>query len=173
MDEKMLNNKSTGDDKYRALFMASRDAVMTLEPPSWRFTSGNPATLKMFKAKDEAEFLSYEPWKLSPKIQADGRPSDEKAKEMIEKAMKEGVNFFEWTHKRVDGEEFFAEVLLSKVEQAGKTFLYASVRDITERKKVHDSLEQLNRAMVGRELRMQELKQEIAELKNNLAEKDN
>ena len=29
---------------------------MTLEPPSWRFTSGNPATVKMFGAKNEEDF---------------------------------------------------------------------------------------------------------------------
>ncbi|MDO8524540.1 MAG: PAS domain S-box protein [bacterium] len=161
-----MSKELTNDDKYKALFMASRDAVMTLEPPSWRFTSGNPATIKMFKAKDEAEFLSCEPWKLSPSTQPDGRPSDEKAKEMIEKAMKEGVNLFEWVHKRVDGEEFFAEVLLSRVEQGGKTFLYASVRDITERKEIQNNIEKLNKVMIGRELAMKELKQKIAELES-------
>ncbi|MFH0739872.1 MAG: PAS domain S-box protein [bacterium] len=161
-----MNKESTSDDKYRALFMASRDAVMTLEPPSWRFTSGNPATIKMFKAKDEAEFLSCEPWKLSPNKQPDGQPSDEKAKEMIEKAMKEGVNLFEWVHKRVDGEEFFAEVLLSRVEQGGKVFLYASVRDITERKEIQNNIEKLNKVMIGRELAMKKLKQKIAELES-------
>ena len=133
---KDTKNVCCGDDKYRALFMASRDAVMTLEGPSWKFTSGNPATIEMFKAKDEAEFLSYEPWKLSPNLQPDGHSSDKKAKEMIEKAMHDGTNFFEWTHKRLNGEIFFAEVLLSKVAHDGKMFLHAVVRDITERKKM-------------------------------------
>lgn len=120
--------------------MASRDAVMTLEPPTWRFTSGNPATIKMFGAKSEEEFISYEPWKLSPKLQPDGRASDEKAKEMIETAMREGTHFFEWTHRRIGGGEFFAEVLLSRVEYGDKAFLYAVVRDITERKRADEKL---------------------------------
>jgi hypothetical protein len=34
----------------------SRDAIMTLAPPTWRFISGNPATVRMFAAKDEEEF---------------------------------------------------------------------------------------------------------------------
>lgn len=170
MGGKTSDKKIAGEDKYKALFMASRDAVMTLEPPSWRFTSGNPATIKIFKAKDEAEFLSYEPWRLSPEKQPDGRPSDEKAKEMIEKAMKEGVNLFEWLHKRIDGEEFLAEVLLSKVGEGNGAFLYASVRDITERKEVQNNIEKLNKVMIGRELAMGELKQEVADLKNKLAE---
>ena len=118
--EEMLREK---EDRYRSLFVSSRDAIMTLEPPLWRFTSGNPATVEMFKAKNEAEFLSYEPWKLSPEMQPDGRASDEKAKEMIETAMREGSLFFEWVHKRTNGEEFFADVLLSRVEHGGKVFL--------------------------------------------------
>jgi len=158
------------EEKYRALFMATRDAVMTLEPPSWKFTTGNPATITLFGAKDEADFLSYEPWKLSPEVQPDGQLSNEKAKSMIEIAMKDGVNFFEWTHKKINGEEFFAEVLLSKVELDGKAFLHASVRDITERKKNEDNLEKVNKIMIGRELEMKKLKQEITELKNKLTE---
>lgn len=139
LEEELL--KASGD-RYKALFVSSRDAVMTLEPPDWKFTSSNPATIKMFGARNEGDFLYHEPWVLSPKFQSDGRRSEEKAKEMIERAMREGSHFFEWTHKRLDGEEFPAEVLLSKVEQNGKTFLHALVRDITERKKLETQLKE-------------------------------
>lgn len=124
------------EDSYKDIFMANRDAIMTLRPPFWRFSSGNPAAIKMFKAKDEQDFLSYEPWKLSPETQSDGQSSNEKAKAMIEKAMQEGSNFFEWTHRRLDGEDFSAEVLLSKVESQGGEYLHATVREITGRKKL-------------------------------------
>jgi len=136
MDEALRRS----EEKYRSLFESSRDAIMTLEPPSWRFTTGNPAAIEMFKAKNEDEFVSCEPWKLSPQRQPDGRASDEKAKEMIEKAMREGSNFFEWTHKRISGEEFPATVLLSRMEQDEKTFLQATVSDITERKEMQEKL---------------------------------
>ena len=85
--EEKLNES---EKKYRSLFVSSNDAIMTLEPPTWKFTSGNPATIEMFKAKNEEDFLSYEPWKLSPERQPDGRSSAEKAKEMIEKAKASG-----------------------------------------------------------------------------------
>ena len=35
-------------EKFRSLFESSDEAITTLEPPFWKFTSGNPATLKMF-----------------------------------------------------------------------------------------------------------------------------
>jgi PAS domain S-box-containing protein len=128
------------EDKYRGLFESSRDAMMTLEPPSWRFTSGNPATVKMFRAQDEAEFAARRPWELSPERQPDGRASQEKAREMIETAMREGSHFFEWTHRRLDGEEFPATVLLSRMQSAGRAFLQATVRDITESKRAQEEL---------------------------------
>lgn len=144
LEHKLIEKEflKVGADRYKALFLSSRDAVMTLEPPSWRFTSGNPATIKMFMAKGEGDFLTYEPWRLSPEKQPDGRKSMDKAKEMIDKAMLEGSNLFEWTHRRLDGEDFSAEVLLSKVEQGDKTFLHALVRDITERKKMEERLKE-------------------------------
>ena len=128
------------EEKFRGLFESSRDAIMTLEPPSWRFTSGNPATVKMFGAKNEEEFISHGPWELSPDRQPDGRASAEKAKEMIETAMREGSHFFEWTHRRIGGEEFPADVLLTRMEQGGKVMLQATVRDITERKRAEEAL---------------------------------
>ena len=120
------------EDRYRSLFVASHDAIMILEPPSWAFTSGNPATIEMFRAKNEADFLSCSPWTLSPELQPDGRASDEKAREMIDTAVREGSCFFEWVHMRIGGEEFIADVLLSRVKQGEKIFLHALVRDITE-----------------------------------------
>ena len=122
------------EEKYRAIFECSRDAIMTLEPPFLMFTTGNPSTVKMFGALNEKEFISLGPWGLSPDRQPDGRASVEKPKEMIETAMREDTHFFEWTHKRISGEEFPADVLLNRMELKGKAILQATVRDITERK---------------------------------------
>ena len=128
------------EEKYRGLFETSRDAIMTLEPPEWNFTSGNPATLKIFKIKDEEDFYSRAPWQYSPERQPDGQISKIKAKKMIEKAMKEGSNFFEWTHMNLNGELFPATVLLSRMEIGDKVYLQATIRDITESKNIEQKL---------------------------------
>ena len=122
------------------LFISSRDAIMTLEPPSWRFTAGNPATVEMFRTGDSNRLVRTAPWELSPEFQPDGRPSNEAAKAMIEMAMQQGSHSFEWRHKRLDGEEFPASVLLTRVELDGRTFLQATVRDITNRKRAEAAL---------------------------------
>jgi PAS domain S-box-containing protein len=130
------------EEKFRILFESSRDALMTLEPPSWTFTSGNPAMIAMFRAKSKEEFISYTPVDLSPEQQPDGSASSKKAGQMIETAMREGSHFFEWMHKRINGEEFPATVLLTRIEVAGKRFLQATIRDITEQKRAEEKLRQ-------------------------------
>ncbi len=132
------------ETKYRVLYESSRDAIMTLAPPSWNFTSGNPSTIQMFITMDEADFVSRPPWEYSPALQPDGQPSADKAKEIIETAMREGSHFFEWMHKRLDGKSFPATVLLTRIELGGKSILQATVRDITERKRVAEALARSN-----------------------------
>ena len=117
-------------NSYKLLYETSNDAIMTLRPPEWNFTAGNAAALKMFNFKDEKQFANLSPMYLSPEKQPDGQLSSVKAKKMIEKAMKEGNNFFEWTHKRYKGKDFNANVLLSRIKEDGKIYLQATVRKI-------------------------------------------
>ncbi len=119
-------------ERYRSLFETSHNALMTVSPPSWNFTSGNPALVELFKLENERQFLTFKPWQLSPEYQADGRSSKEKAQEMIQIAVEKGSNFFHWIHRRFDGEEFPATVQLDRVDIEGEYFLQATVRDITE-----------------------------------------
>jgi len=135
------------ESRHRTLFESSHDALMTLEPPSWKFTSCNPATVKMFDVKDEAEFTSLGPWQVSPAMQPDGRPSVEKAQEMIETAMREGSHFFEWTHNRLNGKNFPTTVLLTRMELAGQAVLQATVRDITAQKQAEEALHKEQRLL--------------------------
>jgi PAS domain S-box-containing protein len=128
------------EERYRTLFVSASDAILTLAPPSWLFTSGNPATIKMFEAGDEAAFTKLGPWDVSPEFQPDGRPSSEKASEMIQRAMTKGSNYFEWTHCRHGGESFHATVLFSRMEIDGQAILQATVRDISVQKALEADL---------------------------------
>jgi PAS domain S-box-containing protein len=130
------------EKKYHSLFESSHDAIMILEPPLWKFTSGNPATIKLFGCKDEKEFTSLSPADLSPKYQPDGTASSVKAQEMIKIAMEKSSHFFEWIHKRMDNTEFPATVLLTSTEINNKKVLQATVRDITESKKAEKEMKE-------------------------------
>lgn len=125
--------------KYRLIFESSRDAIMTLIPYK-SFLDGNIATFELFGCKNKAEFCRQTPSSLSPEFQPDGSRSDEKAQVMMKIAMEQGSNFFEWTHKRLNGSKFFATVLLTRFELDGQKMLQATVRDITERKKAQEKI---------------------------------
>ena len=122
------------EERHRLLVHGSRDAMMTLQPPTWKFTSCNPAALTLFGVQSEAEFCTLGPWDLSAAVQPDGRASAIIAQEAIARAMEEGALFFEWLHQRLDGTCFPATVQLNRLEQNGAPFLQATVRDIALQK---------------------------------------
>lgn len=136
-----IKARKTAEKKYKQLYENSADALMMLDPQKLKFIGANPATLSIFGIKSENEFVSKTPWEYSPKKQPDGQLSKIKAKKMIDIAMKKGTNFFEWTHKRLNGEEFSATVLLTKVKENGNSFILATVRDISELEKTKQGLE--------------------------------
>lgn|GEM_PF-3847980 len=165
--------------KYEYLFANSPDANMTLNPPDWKFSDGNPATLELFDLNDINQLKEISPGDLSPKYQPNGKLSGKEAKRMIDLALAKGSNSFEWTHKKFNGTEFSASVMLNKVQVGQNVFLQAVVRDVTEQKRFVEALrksaeetkkaltqsEKANKIMVGRELEMIKLKKEIASLK--------
>ncbi|WP_259518021.1 PAS domain-containing sensor histidine kinase [Halanaeroarchaeum sp. HSR-CO] len=128
------------EEKYRNLFEDTRDALMLLDRDG--FFDCNERALDLFGAESVSEFVEYYPWELSPPTQPDGEDSKETALEHVETAFEEGEAFFEWTHQRVDGTEFPAEVKLSRFEHRGEPALHALVRDITERKEYERQLEE-------------------------------
>ena len=128
------------EQRHKTLYESSRDAIMLCAPPTWNFIAGNPATVALFGCKDEQEFISLTPADVSPRFQPDGRLSSVRAKEMIGEAMRSGSNFFEWKHMKVNGQEFSASVLLTRIEVKNTLMLQATVRDITQQKKAEEQI---------------------------------
>ena len=127
------------EGRYQALFNGSRDAIMILSPTG-RFMDGNSSTLRLFGCQNKEEFIGLFPADLSPEYQPNGVLSSVKAQEMVALAMEKGTHSFEWNHRRLNGEEFFAAVLLSKVSLQGEAVLQATVRDVTETKLAEEKL---------------------------------
>lgn len=134
-------NLKGSEEKFRTLYESSRDAIMLLTPEKG-FFAGNLATLQMFKCTDEEEFTSQSPSVLSPEYQPDGELSTLKAQKMMEIALKNGSHSFEWKHKKLNGKEFFAIVLLTRFNLQGSPTLQATVRDISLRKQTESSLKE-------------------------------
>jgi len=134
------SDKQAIETRFARMYNATTDAIMLLDGNS--FTDCNKATLEVFAVSTVKKFIEYHPGDLSPEYQPDGERSFIKANRMIEKAFAEGRNLFEWTHRKVSGEDFLAEVLLSPIILNGKTYLQASVRDISERVRLQKELDE-------------------------------
>ena len=126
---------------YRTLFETTVDAVMILDRNG--FIDCNPAAISVFGADNLDAILARHPSELSPEKQPGGEDSRVAADRHIEQAITEGSVSFEWVHRRLDsGAVFFAKVLLSRMQIDGQTLVQASVRDISERKQIEESLEE-------------------------------
>lgn len=126
------------DALFREVFESSEDAIFILDDDT--FIDCNPAAIRMLGCASKEELLPAFPWELSPELQADGRPSEEKAEEMIRIAHERNFHRFEWMHTRASGEEFPVEVTLTPVSLEGKHVLHVVWRDITEQKRAEQKL---------------------------------
>lgn len=127
------------EKKYRELFEKSDDAILIIE--NNKIVDCNNSTVKMLRYSDKEQFLNTHPSELSPSHQSDGKPSYEKAEEMMEIAYKKGNHRFEWEHKKADGTVFPVEVLLTTISSGnGDKILHAVWRDISVRKKAEMEL---------------------------------
>lgn len=142
-----ITNKKNELERYKSFFSSSKNALMTLTPPSWKFTSANQATLDIFKVSSEQEFIKLGPGDVSPEFQSDGSLSTDKAKRMINKAIENGTCYFEWTHQRIDGEKFPATILLTRIDINGEKIIQATVRDLTLEKRYNKELKENERRL--------------------------
>ncbi|WP_157982572.1 putative bifunctional diguanylate cyclase/phosphodiesterase [Simplicispira lacusdiani] len=123
------------EKRFRDLFDNSPDPCWLIEHGV--FTDCNHAAVSLLGYTQRDEILQH-PSRLSPEFQPDGRPSYEKAEEMMQQAMKQGVARFEWVHCRADGSRFPVEVTLARLDLQGHEALYCVWRDITDRKKAEE-----------------------------------
>ncbi len=124
--------------RFREVMHAAEDAVFLLD--GIRILDGNAAAARMFGFGSREELLQSRatPASLSPPVQPDGRPSAEKAAEMIRLAFERGFHHFEWVHRRLNGEEFPALISLTLTAYEGRPAIYAVGRDISERKRLEE-----------------------------------
>ncbi len=123
--------------KFRQLFEKSRDAMSILSRAG--FIDCNQALLTLFHASKKSQMFTP-PWKLSPEFQPDGRSSEEKAKELIRSAYKNGSAKFEWLHKKFSGEEFWCEISLTRIPWDEEDCIFVIWRDITKSKGAMENL---------------------------------
>ena len=122
---------------YRTLFEKSNDAVFLMCNNT--FVDCNNKALSLFNC-EKNDILGKTPYDFSPAKQPNGNTSKETAKNKIETALKGKHQYFEWVFKKFDGNEFYSEVSLDKIEFHNRKSILASIRDISDRKKSESAL---------------------------------
>jgi PAS domain S-box-containing protein len=172
------------EQRFRRLFEGSTDAQLLLDMDARAFIDSNTAAVMMLGLDSRAEVLGTDPAELSPPVQADGRASDAAAEQMIELARHNGFHRFEWTHSSRARAPFPVDVLLTLITEGPPALAVVTWRDLTAAHRVareqelaateladrNAELARFNRAAIGRELRMIELKREADALRVRLGE---
>ncbi|MBF0379196.1 MAG: response regulator [Desulfamplus sp.] len=151
--------------KFKSIFEKNYDTMMLLTHKG--FFDCNSRTLEMFGFDSKDEFISVHPSQISPTYQPDGQDSLTASNELIKTAIEKGYCSFEWMHCRKNGEEFLTEVILSSYQLGSETVVQATVRDISERKRIEAEL-------IEHRTRLEELVQErTSELQNFIEKMEN
>jgi len=154
-------------DHYERILKAARDAYLLLDEEG-RIADFNDAAVAAY---------GYGPEELRGMAVAQLRAP--LARGCLDKdwrdAAKPGGALYETLHMRRDGTIFPVEASTRVVEIAGRTYRQGLVRDISARKaaeevlrRQHEVLDRFNRAAVGRELEVIELKRRVNELSRAL-----
>ena len=125
---------------FETLFEKSSDGIFILE--NQQIIQCNEKIVEMLRYKSKEELMGKRPARLSPPLQPDGRDSLEKGDEMVDLALENGRHQFEWVHVRNGGEAFLADVTLTPIVLEGRQVLHVVWRDISEKKKAEEKLQE-------------------------------
>ncbi len=119
-------------DTFETLFEKSSDGILIIH--DGKFIQCNEKALEILLCNSKEEILYKDVDIFSPEFQPDGRPSREKALELIEEAMHSDGFQFEWFSEKMNGESFWSEVSITPIVLNNQRVLYMIVRDISDKK---------------------------------------
>jgi two-component system cell cycle sensor histidine kinase/response regulator CckA len=126
------------EESYRAIFDSANDAIFVHDIETGRILDVNRRMCELYG------YTVEEACRLTVGDISSGEPpfSQQDAVEHIRKAGVEGAQVFDWLCKRRNGELFPVEVNLKRATIGGQDRMLAIVRDITERKRVENELQE-------------------------------
>lgn len=158
------------EERYKRLFEATPDSIFLVK--NGTIIDCNSNTLKMFGAKEKSDITGLTPADLSPEKQPNGTDSTTAAMAKLQSVEASKLAFFEWTHCRLDGTEFAAEVTISVLEIDKHPYHLGIIRDISSRKRADAELHQSQQLLVTQNQNLTFINQLALELHDPLSTDD-
>ncbi|MDQ7091536.1 MAG: histidine kinase dimerization/phospho-acceptor domain-containing protein [Methylococcales bacterium] len=116
-------------ERFKVLFEQSGYGIVLIE--NGFFIDCNEKAIKMMGYDDKQSML-IQPGDLSPPKQPDGQSSGEKARRLIAECLQKGSVQFEWVHRKKNGDDFWVDVLLTRLDYQDKQIIHVVLRDISK-----------------------------------------
>lgn len=160
---------SISSELLRALFEKSADAVLLIEDGV--FSNCNRAALNLLGIRSSGELGAQRLWNFAPPLQADGTPSEAKAKALFAEALRTGSVRADWLFRRPDGSTIPLEVVLTEIRVSGRSVLHSVWRDMTQRHQTERDLahyrDQLQLLVDDRTAELELARQRVEAILNN------
>jgi PAS domain S-box-containing protein len=130
---------TTSEARFRALVEHAPEAIVVFDGKTERILFGNKHACALYGVPME-KLAELRPADVSPELQADGRRSSERAREIMDEALAGGNPVFEWIHRQPSGRLIPTEVRLLRLPAEGQNLIRASIIDNTERKRAELAL---------------------------------
>ena len=119
---------------FETIFEKSADGIFISE--GRHVVDCNQATVDMFGYKSKEQLLSLPNKVFAPKTQPDGESSHRKGFRMLQTCLEKGSHHYEWMNRRANGEHFWTDVVLTRLEYFGRPVVHIAFRDISKRKQL-------------------------------------
>ena len=119
---------------FETIFEKSSDGIFISE--GRHVVDCNQATVDMFGYKSKEQLLSLPNKVFAPKTQPDGESSHRKGFRMLQICLEKGSHHYEWMNRRANGENFWTDVVLTRLEYFGRPVIHIAFRDISKRKQL-------------------------------------
>lgn len=127
-----MEQQNTHDNGFETVFRYSKDGLALFKDGV--FVDCNQSMLELVGLQEKEQFIGLTPFDFSPKYQFDGRSSEEKGMEYINRCYDEGSVRFEWIHQKFNGEPFWCEVIITTMVLDGDVVVHTNWRNISEKK---------------------------------------
>jgi PAS domain S-box-containing protein len=135
---------------YALLYQKASDAILIIH--NGLFVDANEAAIMMLGASSMDEvlrILNHHPSSLFPEFQPDGNSSFVRSEEHLKRCMQEGSARFEWLFTRLDGNELWVDVMLTRITEGEDEIIRVAWRDISIRKEYEADLMRQQKELVS------------------------